>query len=202
MAVQGGRIPRQSRGEERRDRILRATLAVLGRDGITGVTHRRVADEAGVPLGSLTYWFATKDDLLREALMLFVEEEVTRLRELGEQMSGADVTPRQIAERFSAAIEAEEHRAEQVAQYELYVEAARNPALRDPAAACYKAYEEVAANALRAAGIPDPEGSAPLFVALSDGLALRRVSAPGTAPALEQGLVGLFRGLTSKQNGG
>lgn len=197
MAVHGGRIPRQSRGEQRRERILRSTLAVLGREGISGMTHRQVAEEAAVPLGSLTYWFSTKDDLLREALMLFVEEEVQRLRAIGERMSGADVTPRQIAAEFSAAMEAEDHRPEQVAQFELYVEAARNPALREPAAACHRAYEEVAASALRAAGISDPEGSAALFVALSDGLALRRISAPGTAPELEQGLAGLFRGLAA-----
>ena len=197
MTVQGGRIPRQSRGEERRDRILRATLAVLGREGIGGVTHRRVAEEASVPLGSLTYWFATKDDLLREALMLFVEEEVARLREISARMTDGNVTPRQIATEFAQAMEADDHRPEQVAQYELYVEAARNPALREPAAACYEAYEEVAAAGLRQAGIADPEASAALFVALSDGLALRRISAPGTAPALQQGLIGLFRGLSA-----
>ena len=196
MTVQGGRIPRQSRGEERRDRILRATLAVLGREGIGGVTHRRVAEEASVPLGSLTYWFATKDDLLREALMLFVEEEVARLRSVGERLSGGEVTPQQIAAEFAAAVTAEDHRPEQIAQFELYVEAARNPALREPAAACYKAYEEVAATALRTAGVPDPDSSAALFVALSDGLALRRISAPGTEPDLEEGLIGLFRGLS------
>src|SRR3712207_192480 len=99
------RVPQQARGEERRQRILRAALAVIGRLGIGAVTHRSVAEEAGVPLGSLTYWFATKDDLLREALRLFVEEEALRLRRVGAELTG-DLAPEEIAERFAEVLAA------------------------------------------------------------------------------------------------
>jgi DNA-binding transcriptional regulator YbjK len=186
--VTGNRVPQQLRGEERREHILRATLRVIGRDGIAAVTHRRVAGEAGVPLGSLTYWFATKDDLLREALRLFVDEEAARLRRVSEELSD-DMDPAEIAERFAAVLESGDG-TEQIAQFELYVEAARNPALREVARQCFAAYDEVSRTALRAAGL-DADELAPLFVALADGLGMRRMGADG-APELREALLALF----------
>ena len=143
-----------------------------------------------MPLGSLTYWFATKDDLLREALRRFVDEEAERLREIsGALEAGAD--PNEVAAQFAAILETASGD-EQVAQFELYLEAARNPALRDIAAESFRAYEDVAAAALRAVGVPDAEAVAPLFVSLSDGMGLRRQAA-GSAPPLDELLVGLLR---------
>ena len=192
------RIPQQARGEERRERILRATLTVIGRAGIGAVTHRSVAEEAGVPLGSLTYWFGTKDDLLREALRRFVADEAERLRGVAAQLD-ADAGPADIAERYATVLEADADttRPEQIAQFELYLEAARNPALRDIARESFRAYEEVAVAALRAAGVEDPERVAPLFVSLADGLGLRRMAA-GSAPPLDAMLLELFRGVAPR----
>lgn len=184
------RVPQQARGEERRERILGATLAVIARSGIGAVTHRSVAEEAGVPLGSLTYWFSTKDDLLREALRRFVVAEAARLKGVAEQLdAGAD--PAEIAERYATMLETNSG-PEQIAQFELYLEAARNPALRDIAQESFRAYEEVAIAALRAAGVDDAERIAPLFVSLADGLGVRRM-ASGAAPPLDEMLLGLFR---------
>ena len=196
--VPESRVPQQARGEERRERILSATLAVIGRAGIGAVTHRSVAEEAGVPLGSLTYWFATKDDLLREALRRFVAEEAERLRGVAAQLD-ADAGPADIAERYAAVLMAgpAEGSAEQIAQFELYLEAARNPALRDIARESFAAYEEVAVAALRAAGVEDPERIAPLFVSLADGLGLRRMAA-GAALPLDALLLELFRGVAPR----
>jgi TetR/AcrR family transcriptional regulator, regulator of biofilm formation and stress response len=186
------RVPQQARGEERRELILRGALAVVGRRGIGAVTHRSVAEEAGVPLGSLTYWFASKDDLLREALRLFVDEETERLRVVGESLTEG-MAPEEIAERFAEVLSVNDG-AEQIAQFELYLEAARNPALREAAAECFRAYEEVTELALRVAGVADPEQTAAVFVSLADGLGLRR-QATGEAPELTAAAVSLFRGL-------
>jgi DNA-binding transcriptional regulator YbjK len=186
------RVPQQARGEERRERILRATLTVIGRGGIGAVTHRSVAREAGVPLGSLTYWFGTKDDLLREALRRFVAGEAERLRGVAAEL-GAGATPAEIAQRFATVLEAETG-PEQIAQFELYLEAARNPALAEIARESFRAYEEVAIAALRAAGVQDPERVAPLFVSLTDGLGLRRIAARDSPP-LNAMLLELLRGV-------
>ena len=80
----------------------------------------------------------------------------------------------------------------QIAQFDLYLQAARDPSLRSAAAEAFAAYERVAAAALRAAGLADPERVAALFVALADGLGLRRLAAPGAGPAADEALVELF----------
>jgi DNA-binding transcriptional regulator YbjK len=194
--VAESRVPQQARGEERRERILRATLAVIGRSGIGAVTHRSVAEEAGVPLGSLTYWFGTKDDLLREALRRFVSEEAERLKLVAERVAGG-APPEDVALAFAAVL-GQNAGPEQIAQFELYLEAARNPALREIAEESFRAYEEVAVAALRAAGAANAEGIAPLFVSLADGLGLRRLST-GQQPPLEALLLELFRGVTATE---
>jgi hypothetical protein len=82
---------------------------------------------------------------------------------------------------------------EQVAQFELYLEAARNPALREVAQQCFAAYEEVSRVALRAAGV-EADGPLPaLFVALADGLGLRRMGA-GDALDVREAMLTLFGG--------
>ena len=53
---------------DKRERILEAVLAVLARDGISGVTMRAVAREAEVALGLATYYFEDKDGLVAAAL--------------------------------------------------------------------------------------------------------------------------------------
>src|SRR4051812_49154309 len=51
----------------RREQILEAALRVIGRSGRQAVTHRSVAEEAGVPLRSPTHFFHSRGDLLRPA---------------------------------------------------------------------------------------------------------------------------------------
>ena len=55
----------QARAVERRADILAAACELLARGGTAAVTHRQVAERAGVPNGSIRYYFATRDALLR-----------------------------------------------------------------------------------------------------------------------------------------
>ena len=59
----------------RRDRILDAALHSIAEVGVAGSTHRAVAAAADVPLGSLTYHFASIQDLLAAAFARFVDEQ-------------------------------------------------------------------------------------------------------------------------------
>src|SRR3954468_1096460 len=119
---------RQPRGEERIEEILRATLDVIRREGLGAVTHRTISEESGVPLGSLTYYFATKQDLLRAALQLFVAEDVARLRATAEELLAAGAGGEEVVERFAAVLESQQTGG--TSQFELYLEASRDPVLR------------------------------------------------------------------------
>jgi DNA-binding transcriptional regulator YbjK len=183
---------RQARGHERVEQILRATLTVIARDGIAGVTHRTVAEAAGVPLGSLTYYFASKQELLRDALRLHVRDDVGRLRALTDALLTSGATGQQVVDAFIAQFEAG---TPDVAQFELYLEAARDPELSAVAAESLRAYQEVAALALRAAGVDDPEGSAAMVVATIDGIGVHQAAAAAQAPDLRVVLPLLLRAL-------
>lgn len=50
------------------ERILDATIAVLGRQGVAGVSMRAVAREAGVAVGLANYYFDSKTALISAAL--------------------------------------------------------------------------------------------------------------------------------------
>ena len=54
--------------EQRTDQILDAVERLLGRGGISAVTMRAVAEEAGVSLRLVQYYGSSKDDLLSAAL--------------------------------------------------------------------------------------------------------------------------------------
>ncbi|MET9702990.1 TetR/AcrR family transcriptional regulator [Streptomyces griseus] len=64
----------------RRERIVDAALRVIAADGIAGLSHRTVAAEADVPLGSTTYHFGSLDELLVAALRRYNDNFVRELR--------------------------------------------------------------------------------------------------------------------------
>ena len=66
----------KARGPERRLLLVQATLRLIADEGIDAVSHRAVAELADVPLGSTTYWFASRRDMLRQALEHFVRTEI------------------------------------------------------------------------------------------------------------------------------
>ena len=185
-------VKRQARGEERRRLILHATLGLIERCGIGAVTHRAVGEACDVPLGSVTYYFPTRDGLLCDALELWVADEVERLSRLTETIESEGLSPSEGGARWGELLRGNDPH--QVAQFELYLHASRTPELREAAAAAFAAYERVAAAALRAVGLPDEdaERSAALFVALADGMGLRRLADPEARAVFDSALADLF----------
>ncbi|MCV2395713.1 TetR family transcriptional regulator [Actinotalea sp. M2MS4P-6] len=84
--LEAGRRP--GRGEVRRRQILDAAVRIIGTGGLSSLTHRAVADAAGVPLGSTTYYFKDRDDLLRQTMAYAVEIERARMDEIVGAVSG------------------------------------------------------------------------------------------------------------------
>jgi DNA-binding transcriptional regulator YbjK len=159
--------------KDRREQILEATLRVIGRKGREAVTHRAVAEEAGVPLGSTTYYFDSRDDLLGQALEHVSAQEVERYRRLGEELravkSGRELADRLISELVAAA----EDRVAYIAEYELWLEAGRRPDLREAAQSWCNAEQYAVAAAMEKLGSTDPRADASIVVAALDGLGER-----------------------------
>ncbi|MEU1125323.1 TetR family transcriptional regulator [Streptomyces sp. NPDC005899] len=112
----------------RRERIIDAAIRVVAAEGIAGLSHRTVAAEADVPLGSTTYHFASLDELLVAALRRCNESFVRTVREspylLDPAVPLADGLTRLAGEWFAAG------RGPLELEYELYLAALRRPALR------------------------------------------------------------------------
>ncbi|HVK22832.1 MAG TPA: TetR family transcriptional regulator [Actinokineospora sp.] len=123
---------RKARGDRRRSEIIEATLRVIEADGVAGVSHRSVAREAGVPPTSLTYHFAGLDDLLVDTLTWSAENLAVETRDLIESSRIKGGSPAAaVAALLATALGP--RRGRTMAEYELYLLAARRPALR-PAA--------------------------------------------------------------------
>ena len=172
MSATIGQPVRSEHGTERRKTILDASVRLMTREGLRAVTHRAVAREAGVPLAATTYYFDSKEELLTEALRLLVTHEIDLLSARSAELGAEISTPDQLASALADALTArgEEDRRMLLAKFEIYLEAARNPALREPVARWMETFQGLAEGALAAAGAPDPKRSAPLMVAAIDGL--------------------------------
>ncbi|GAA2574988.1 TetR family transcriptional regulator [Actinomadura fulvescens] len=172
-----------SASEAARDRILAATLRLIGEQGIGAVTNRAVARAAGVSLGSLTYHFPSQTDLLRESLQTFVDSEIARITAYVARLRDSGVSPDEAADLVEKAVVAFAYGPEQIANLELHLHAARDPGVRDTSARSVAAYDRLATAVLTALGIPDAERHAPVVVAMLYGLAVRRLSTGDTSAA-------------------
>ena len=66
----------------RRQRIIEAAARVVAEHGVDALTFRAVADTAKVPLGSTTYYFTDKDDLLVSTIRVIRERNERSFHEV------------------------------------------------------------------------------------------------------------------------
>jgi DNA-binding transcriptional regulator YbjK len=196
--MRDAQTPRQDRSRRRRDLLLRATIELLGELGAKSVTHRAVALRAGLPLASTTYYFESVEQLVEEALKVHVAERVAELQALALTLAAPGANAQDVARRLADAL-VERPAPILVAQYQMYLEAARNPALRPAVAEALAAFEHLAAVMLGALGARDPEEAAGAFVALLDGFALHRVARPRPPDQEAAALFGAMRALFLEQ---
>ncbi|MGW6978470.1 TetR/AcrR family transcriptional regulator [Streptomyces sp. NPDC054932] len=149
---------------DRRQRIVDAAIRVVGEKGIAGLSHRSVAAEADVPLGSTTYHFKTLDELLVAALRQ-ANEGFARVVADSAALADPDADLARVLARLLGELLAADRRRVEL-EYELYLAALRRPALRPVAAEWY----EAVSGALTAR--TDPV-TARALVAAMDGISLQ-----------------------------
>lgn len=165
---------------DRRQEVLDATLRVIAEHGVHAVTHRAVAAAGPVPLASTTYHFATKDELVTEALALVIDRSVELAEEFSADPPGtaAGLVERLVALSLAQLADA---RAPLAAQFELMLEAGRRPDLRPLAERWDLAYATCLTRLVEAAGLPAE--AAPLLTDLLEGALLSQVTLPRDDPA-------------------
>lgn len=94
--------PRQARSKETVEALLEATARVLVKHGYDGLSTNRVAEQAGVSIGSLYQYFPSKEALVAELL----EKYSVHFQELviGMLASDQDRSPRTVAKAIVRAM--------------------------------------------------------------------------------------------------
>jgi TetR/AcrR family transcriptional regulator, regulator of biofilm formation and stress response len=113
---------------DRRQRLVDAALQVVAEHGVVGATHRAIARAADVPLGSTSYHFTSIDELLAAAFTVHAERVAgsleVRMRAASDPAAALDA----LSQHLSADLVGDDRAL--VLAVELYVAAARRPALR------------------------------------------------------------------------
>jgi DNA-binding transcriptional regulator YbjK len=165
---------------ERERPLMEATLRIIGRTGLDGVTHRAVATEAGMSVGAVTHHFETRDVLVDAALRFALTREMNRLRALALSLQSkafdAEAWVEALVNWYSRELktEAETH----IACYEAFLAAARGARHRPVVVEWFETWRQSAELALRAAGSSNPRRHADLFVSALIGILLQQLAAP------------------------
>lgn len=167
------RKPKSEKGDGRvrrgagREALCAALVRVVARSGLDGVTYRSVAAEAGVSHGSASYHFATRDEMIHEALLWATRHslQVSRIA----NYRTLDEFAGNLVELMS------EYPEESVFSFQLVLEAARRPELvSDVRASYYEAIESVR-TALEHLGLGDDLPLARVVFAAIDGLSIQHL---------------------------
>ena len=167
-----------ARNEARRRALADAGIAVLAREGSRGLTHRAIDEAAGVPSGTASNYFRTREALIA-GLVDRIGERLAPTEADLERRSGA--TPsralfadyvRDIVRRLT------EEREVTLALFELRLESSRRPELAAVLSAWQRAGFEADVAFNTGAGLPGGAREIALFHYAIDGLLLDRLTTP------------------------
>lgn len=142
--------------EDRRATILDATLRLIAAEGVDAVTHRRVAAAAGVPLGSTTYYFASREHLLREAFRRYLAQVQAQLARTGKAFHDAPTVAGLVDHLVETTRRGFEDEALMLAEYELTLFAARDAEVAEALHAWDALVISRLAQSLEQIGTPQP----------------------------------------------
>ncbi len=165
-----------------RTAILSATLEIIASHGIDAVTHRRVAERAGVSPGSTTHHFSSREDLLREAFRFYLQTASRFLTAIEEEMRTSITDPLERVRRFAGEIIRREfeHPGEQLirAEHEMLLYATTDSQLATQVRVWDTRWVGHIAGDLEAAGWPQPVRTARTLMNLIRGYELERLLNP------------------------
>jgi DNA-binding transcriptional regulator YbjK len=161
--------------------VLDAAIRVLGTAGTRGLSHRAVDASAGVPEGTTSNYFRSRD-----ALIGGIVERLVALDRIGWEALAAQVRPTTAAELAEAVAGFVRYatgpdRDRTAARHALFLEATVRPQLRAPLAAGRAEIGSWANGWLARFGSTDPSTHSRVLLDYLDGVILHRLSFAGTA---------------------
>jgi AcrR family transcriptional regulator len=165
----------------RREELLDAAIAVLGAQGVRHLTHRAVDAHAGLPAGSASNHFRSRDALLAAVIGRFAERERAAWEAIAGQPRPA--TPDELARALALFLRRATgpDRALTLARFALFVEVGLRPGLQGTLADTAAEIRGWGARWLAAVGSREPERDCQLVLNHLDGMLLHRVAFPDAA---------------------
>ncbi|MGH3631790.1 MAG: TetR/AcrR family transcriptional regulator [Sciscionella sp.] len=163
------------KGERRRQALIGAAVELLIEGGFDAVRHRAVAERAGLPLASTTYYFDSLDELVLAAVEQHGQAELARgrerLAELLTRKRGVDATAELVIEQLlgPVAADAEADYEAVLLRYERLVATGRRPFLRPLSRALGAELHELLREVLGRSGIELDSARVARVIALVDG---------------------------------
>lgn len=179
---------------QRNNRLLDAAIGVLADGGARSLTHRAVDARAGLPVGSASNRFRTRDDLLVGVLQRVLERERAVLAEARPEPADTD----ELADALADVVDtvAGRHRDTTLARQAVFAEAGIRPAVRAEIERARDRFADWIVPALAHAGSTDVAQHHRMVLALTEGLITRRIVAPDeeldAANAIRAMLTGLL----------
>lgn len=183
----------------RREQALDAALALLAEAGTRGLTHGAVDRRGGLPAGTASNYFRTRDALLAGALSHLAHRELALVAAFADADRGPATVDSLVAEA-AAMVEflLGPGRLQSVARHAIFLEAAWRPDLREPLLAATAPFWGVLEQRLQYLGATSPAGGARTLLACIDGVILDQLIRPqddfDAATALRPVVAALARG--------
>lgn len=157
----------------RRERALGAAIVLLGTQGLSALTHRRVDAAAELPPGSTSNYFRTRDALLAGVVEAILQRDLAGVR--------PTLAPASVEELLDALVDlldrtTREQRVLTTARLVLFMEASHDPVLREALGRGRTAIATALEPALRDLGAPDPAAGTATLLACLEGVILHRVA--------------------------
>lgn len=170
------------RNLRRRRALADAAIGILGSAGIHGLSHRAADERAGLPTGTASNYFPSRDGLLEAAARRVAELQLADMRAATAQVpgpAGAD----ELAGLLAASLydSATRHRGRFLAICELSLEATRRPALGQVLAELTSATLDVTVAEHRALGLGTSPEQVQALITLFGGTLLALVTGPPAA---------------------
>lgn len=172
---------------DRGTQLVAEALRLVAEGGLGAVTHRSVETAAGVPHGSVTYWFGNRDGLVAamvERLVTWCEGQVGELAKQAAGAFSAGEEPDAGALATGMAAWIDDGRELHLARLELELAAVRDPRLRRRMSEAGQVFWRMCEPIALATGSDDPERDGRGLAAMVDGLLLDRLAHPPQTHAM------------------
>ncbi|MDI6943965.1 TetR family transcriptional regulator C-terminal domain-containing protein [Microbacterium barkeri] len=175
-----------------RELVVEAAIALLGEEGMRSFTHRRVDRRAGLPEGSTSNYFRTREALLAGVVDGIVASEL----DTAEPLPG---DPDAFVDALAGMVEfiTGPRRTHTIARHALFLEASHDPELSAKLSSSRERYVAVVSDAVARLGAPDPDASAAAVMSVCEGLILHRIARGDTSdprPAIAVAIRGALAG--------